>query len=181
MERYFFVFIEEHQDAHLVGRNRHLISSGPVVSNSGSDFSISLVEFPVELSAWKLGHVILFVDVHAVFDDSGDGYDVKLLQRLVLCRWISAFIWPVTCSEYFHIQINVDSCAALTLFEVLHSLLRHLDVFVHYFQSLCEVETTLLFQLLDDFLFSIFKYSSAIKKSLRKTSFVVVLEHIFVL
>jgi len=44
------IIIEEHQDAHLIRRDRHFIALSRA-SNLSSDFSISLIEFPMKLSA----------------------------------------------------------------------------------------------------------------------------------
>jgi len=41
------VLVEKHQNAHLVSADAHLVALSPVVSDLGSDFSVSLVELPV--------------------------------------------------------------------------------------------------------------------------------------
>ena len=163
MERDFFLLVEEHQDTHLISRHRHLIFSCTIAANSSSYFSISLVQFPMELSSWELTHVILLINVHAIFNDSRNSHDIKLLHWLVLCRWISAFIWPMTCGEHFDVEVNIDSLAALALFEVLHPLLRHLNILVHDLKSLGKMKSTFFLQLLDHFFLGVFKNPSWVK------------------
>ena len=59
--------VEEHQDAHLVGRDGHLVLL-LVVSDLCSDLSLALVQFPVELPPRELRHVVLLEDAHALLD-----------------------------------------------------------------------------------------------------------------
>ena len=69
----------------------------------------------------------------------------------------------------------------MRLLELNHSLLRHLNVFKHDLKPLSELKPTLFFELLDNFLLSIFKNSSLIQQSLGETILIEAFENIFVL
>jgi len=113
----------------------------------------------MELPAGEFGHVVLLEHTHALFDLSRNCDYVDLLQGLILSCWVAAFVWPVTSGQNFYIQVNSEHLVAGTFLEVLHALLRHFDVFEHHLEALCELEATLFFEFLDDFLFSIFQLS----------------------
>ena len=123
MEVNLRAIIEKHQDTHLVSRDSHLVFLCTIVTDSCADFSLPLIELPVELTTGKFGHVILFVHTHALFDLRRQSDEVNQVQRLVLLCRISTLIWPVTSSQYFHIEVNLQSLAAWTLLEVLDTLL----------------------------------------------------------
>ena len=79
------LIIEHHENAHLVRRDCHFVLLVAVLSDSRPQVSLSLIEFPVQLAAIELGHVVLLVDAHALldFERQGDGLDgvVRLLPR----------------------------------------------------------------------------------------------------
>lgn len=155
----FLVIIEKHENAHLVSRDRHLISL-PIAANSCSYFCMPLIQFPVQLSPRELRHVILFKDTHTLFDLLRNLDNLNLLQWLILHRRVPALIGPMSRGQNFDIQINCNLLITRTFLEILHSLFGHLNVFEHYFESLRELETAFFFQLLDYFFFSIFQHSS---------------------
>lgn len=66
----------------------------------------------------------------------------------------------MTCCQNFYVEIQGEHLITRALFEILHTLLRHLDVLEHDFKSLSKLETTLLFQLLNHLLFCFLEYPS---------------------
>lgn len=75
----YLVFVEEHQNAHLVSTDAHFVALGPVVSDLRSDFSVSLVELPVKLSTRKLAQIILFENAHTLLNLRRNLDDIDLL------------------------------------------------------------------------------------------------------
>ena len=74
--------------------------------------------------------------------------------------WNSALVWPVTSCKNLAVEIDAYHLMTRTFLELLHSLLRHLDVFEHNLESLSKLETTFLLKLLDNLTLSIFEDSS---------------------
>ena len=150
-----WAIIEKHKNAHLVGWNRHLISLS-IASNSCSYLCMSLIQLPMELSTRKFWHVILLKDTHALFYLWRNLNNFNFLQWLILLCGISTLVRPVARGQYFNIKINLKHLKTWTFLEVLHSLLRHFDVFEHNFKSLSELEAAFFFEFLYYFFLGIF-------------------------
>jgi hypothetical protein len=122
----------------LKGADRHFVSSGAVISDSGSKLCVALIHFPVELPATEFAQVVLLKHAHALLDLSWEPLDFELglLLRVVLSHWQLALIGPMSGGQHLDVEIDGDHGVAGALFELLHSLLGHLDVLEHDLQSL---------------------------------------------
>lgn len=65
--------------------------------------------------------------------------------------------------QHLDVEIDGDHGVAWALFELLHSLLGHLDVLEHHFQSLGELEAALLLQFLDNLSLSVLQDAPRVK------------------
>ena len=100
------VLVEEHQNAHLVSANSHLVPLVGSGANLGSHISLSKIEFPVQLSPSELGHVVLLEEAHALLDLHGevDGFDTTLLRGYLV--GVPRLIGPVSCGQDLHIELE---------------------------------------------------------------------------
>ena len=172
--------VEQHQEAHLVRGYRELILPA-IDSDFSPQISLSLVEFPVNLSPGELGQVVLLVDAHAMSYLGRQRDDVDSVATLTLLGRVSRLVGPVSCGKHFDVQVQVNGVRKRRLSEVLHPLLRHLDVSEHDFESLGEIEATLLFELLNDLLLGIFEDPPLVEQALGKVVLVEALEDVLVL
>lgn len=173
--------VEHHQNAHLVCADTYFVPFSSIVANSCSYLSKSLIELPLELPTTELAHVVLFENTHALLYFWRQTQKIGFVLLLLLLRWASTFIWPMTCCQNLNLEIKSNHLSTRRFFELDVSLFRHFDVFEHHFQPLCKLEATLFFQLLDHLLLCIFKNSPLIKESFSKSVLVKTFKNIFVL
>lgn len=174
--------IKHGQNNHLKSADRHFISSGAIISDSSSKLCVALIHFPVELPATEFAQVVLLKHAHALLDLSWESLDFELglLLRVVLSHRQFALIGPMSGGQHLDVEIDGDHGVAWALFELLHSLLGHLDVLEHHFQSLGELEAALLLQFLDNLSLSVLQDAPRVKKTLCKRILVEGLEHVLV-
>lgn len=69
-------------------------------------------------------------------------------------------IWPISSGQHFDIEIDGNHGVTLTLLELLHPLLRHLDILEHDLKPLRELEPTFFLDLFDDLPLSVLQDAS---------------------
>ena len=138
--------VEEHEDAHLVGADSQLMLLA-AFSQDGADIRTALVGLPGEEPARVLVRVEFVEAAHAELD---------LLRQDHHESVIFGVIGPVPCGQDLHIHIEGELLGELGGAELVHGLVRHLDVLEHHLQLLGELEPALLLQLLDQQLLRIF-------------------------
>lgn len=79
---------------------------------------------------------------------------------IFILRNLLILIRPISSGQHFHIEIDCNHGVTLTLLELLHPLLRHLDILEHNLKPLRKLEPTFLLDLFYDLPLCVLKDAS---------------------